>query len=203
MRHYLEGKAFYQALNAWTFARGFHTGTRKDGITPEFYHQIGMANFARTLETSMLHPEQTYATIFLHDAVEDGGLKLQEVRHKFNADICDAVDALSKVVNNQKRNPEAVADAISENAIASVVKGIDRANNQGSMLGVFSIEKQKEQIDETEDYILPILKRARVNFPQQRQIYENIKHLLLREIRLFQAMHMEVERRSILDDPDP
>ncbi|MEP3669933.1 MAG: HD domain-containing protein [Roseibium sp.] len=203
LRHYLEGKSFFKALEAWRFAEPFHPGTRKDGETPEFYHQISMANFARTLEAGIQHPEATYAAIFLHDAVEDGDLTLKRVRDVFGEQICDAVDALSKVVNGKKRNPEAVAEAIADNAIASVVKGVDRANNQGSMLGVFSIEKQKEQIDETENFILPILKEARKNFPQQRPVYENVKHLLVREIKLFRAMHSEIEKVSEPEDSDP
>lgn len=109
---------------------------------------------------------------------------------------------MSKVIDGIKRHPDEVRPEIEQDPIASVVKGVDRCNNQGSMLGVFSLPKQKEYIDETQNYILPILKTARRRFPSQAPIYEKIKHLLNREIILFEAMHAEIENGFQPDAPE-
>ncbi|MFG6080315.1 HD domain-containing protein [Paracoccus litorisediminis] len=196
LRYYLQGRGFTMALEAMEFAKSYHQGTRKDGITPEFFHQVSMANFARTLVSGLRHPEEVFATIFLHDAVEDGGLAVAEIRRRFSDRVADAVDALSKVIGGVKRSPADVRRMIEADPVASVVKGIDRANNQGSMLGVFSLEKQVEYIEETEGFILPILKQGRRSFPDQEPVYENIKHLLTREIRLLRALHAEIRARE-------
>lgn len=188
LRYFLQGRGFYAALEAWDFAKDHHTGTRKDGVTPEFYHQIGMASFARTLEGGLRHPQETYAVIFLHDTVEDADISPKLLRDRFGPRIADATNALSKVIHGRKRSSDDVRRMIEEDPVASVVKGIDRANNQGSMLGVFSLEKQQEYIAETKDFILAILKTARRRFLDQEPVYENIKHLLTREIRLFDAV---------------
>lgn len=66
--------------------------------------------------------------------------------------------------------------------IASLAKGIDRMHNHQSMHGVFSAEKQKSCIEETETYILPMLHVARNQFPQQEAAYQNIKHVLQTQI---------------------
>lgn len=194
LRYYLQGRGFFRALEAMEFAERLHNGTRKDGVTPEFYHQVSMANFARTIEASLASPEEVYVAIHLHDTVEDKNVSLNLIGDRFGMPVTHAVNALSKVIDGVKRSPESVYKMISENETASVVKGIDRVNNQGSMLGVFSLGKQREYIEETETFVLPMLKIARRRFPRQEPAYENIKHILVREIRLFRAMHDEIEK---------
>ena len=49
LRYWLHGKSYYKALNAMSFATLYHTGVRKDNITPEFHHQISIASYLRTL----------------------------------------------------------------------------------------------------------------------------------------------------------
>lgn len=66
LRQTLIGKGFYNALIALEFAKKRHVGTRKDGVTPEFDHQISIALFALTLP-SIQYQEELIATIMLHD----------------------------------------------------------------------------------------------------------------------------------------
>jgi hypothetical protein len=47
----------------------------------------------------------------------------------------------------------------------------------GTMLGVFTTEKLKEYLDETE-VIQEYLKVARKNFPEQEDVYQNIRTIL-------------------------
>jgi hypothetical protein len=68
-------------------------------------------------------------------------------------------------------------------------------HNLQTMVGVFTFEKQKTYIVEVRVLFLPMLKAARRNFPQQVLAYENIKHVLLSQIELIEAMHVAVETR--------
>jgi len=186
---WLTGRGHYMALDAMHYARGFHTGTRKDGITPEFDHQISIAQYLRTLSPSLQHPQETFAAVFLHDVREDFDVSDRDIRDRFGAMTASAVDALTKVVRGRKRRPELVFEAIAADPIASVVKGADRHHNHSSMVGVFSLEKQREYIDETNDFFFPMLKKAKANFPSQELVYENLKHTLKCEIALIEAIH--------------
>ena len=189
LRYWLDGRGYFKALRAWEFGSQFHQGTRKDGVTPEFHHQIGMTNLLRGLEPHLLHKEDTIVTIMLHDGVEDGGLELSVIEDKFGRRPRNAVHALSKVIRGVKRSPEEVMMTISEDPIASIAKGVDRCNNQGSMLNVFSLEKQEEYLDETNAFILPMMKIARKKFPEQGPAYHMLSHILRRDEALFRAMH--------------
>ena len=71
--------------------------------------------------------------------------------------------------------------------LASLAKAIDRFNNQRSMGGVFGQTKQLSYVQFTDDFILPMLKLARGNFPDQRPAYENLKHVLVTQARLVRS----------------
>jgi len=44
MRYWLLGRNYLLALDALEYAAKLHTGTRKDGRTQEYFHQIGRAH---------------------------------------------------------------------------------------------------------------------------------------------------------------
>jgi hypothetical protein len=85
--------------------------------------------------------------------------------------------------------------------VASIVKPADRIDNQGSMVGVFTIEKQKSYIVETQEFILPALKEAKRRFPEQELAYENLKGMLSSQISLLQAVHAMAP--EVAGEPEP
>lgn len=87
-------------------------------------------------------------------------------------------------VSKTKRDETALFARMALNRLASLAKAIDRANNQRSMAGVFGREKQVAYVTFTSEMILPMLKSARVNYPEQKRAYENLKHFLITQIRL-------------------
>lgn len=186
MRYYLLGCKAFKAVEAMELANILHCGTRADHITPEFQHQIEMAHFLRALSVHLIYPEETFCTIFLHDGPEDypEQLSLDTVQEKFGVIVRDGVSLVTKWDGFDKTDQSTYFDPISENPISSVVKGVDRINNLGSMVGVFSKAKQRKYIEEVEDYFFPMLKRARRLFPQQEPIYENIKFVLTSQVNL-------------------
>ncbi len=48
LRTWLYGKDYFLALDALEFASRYHRGLRKDGKTPEFFHQVFIVNYIRT-----------------------------------------------------------------------------------------------------------------------------------------------------------
>lgn len=183
MRYWLIGISqndpqYVTALNALEYAKNIHIGFRKDGKTPEFQHQIEIAHYIRTLYKGLLFPGATLAAAFLHDVPEDYDISFEEIEHLFGKQVCDAVRLLTKVYRGEKKVMEHYFDEMAHCPIASVIKGADRINNHQSMHPVFTEAKQKSYVEETQTYIIPMLKKARHIHVQQEQIYENIKFVL-------------------------
>jgi (p)ppGpp synthase/HD superfamily hydrolase len=194
LRQQLVGAQYFHALAALEFAIRYHTGVRKDGITPEFQHQVEIALFALTLP-NLMYRQEVIATILLHDVREDYGVTDGEVRGlifndpEFADRVARAVDNMTKEFRGVKRDEQDLFEAMANDPIASIAKGCDRMHNLQSMVGVFKLEKQKEYIREVHDLFFPMLKKARRLFPHQVMAYENIKHILESQIQLIEAVH--------------
>lgn len=188
MRYFLIGAKMHLALEALEFASKFHTGTRKDGITPEFNHQITISLYTRTLINHLTYPEETLAAIFLHDTPEDADVGHIEIAACFGERVGKAVQLLTKKHRGTKKPIDVYYQDIATNEIASVVKGADRIHNIQSMIGVFGPDKQKSYIKETNDFIFPMLKEARRTFSRQEPVYENEKFVLQSQISLIEAV---------------
>jgi len=191
LRYFCLGKEWYKAVEALEYAATLHSGTRKDGITPEFQHQLQMAHYVRTLIPSLIYPEETIIAVILHDTPEDKENEDQNassaaIERRFGPRVAKATDLANK---HRWASKTKQFEELAKDAIGSVVKGSDRSNNLGSMQGVFTDEKQKRYIEETIELFLPMLKAARRHFPQQEPIYENEKHLLLSQIDLLKHLH--------------
>lgn len=188
LRYWLLGAGMHRAAEAMEFAGGYHQGLRKDGVTPEFAHQIQIAAYLRTLAGSIRHLEDTLTTAFCHDVREDYGVSHAEIDDRFGPRVAAATDALTKEFRGQRRPDHDVFAAIADDPVASVVKGADRVNNQQSMLGVFTTTKVAAYIAETEAHVLPMLRAARRKFPDQEPAYENMKLVLRNQVRASQAV---------------
>jgi len=179
------GKEYYDTARALEFAAKYHTGFRKDGITPELQHQVEIVHYLRTLLPSYIYPQDVLTTGVLHDTDEDYPQSRIEIEKHFNARVAHSVALLNK----NGKDKTYYFESIAQDEIASIVKGADRIHNIQSMIGVFNVQKQHKYIEEVEQYFLPMLKTARRKFPQQEMAYENIKHLLISQIDLIKEIH--------------
>lgn len=186
LKFFLLGRKYHTALAAYGIAKSYHTGTRKDGKTPEFQHQIEIALHVTTLR-DVIAEELTLTAAILHDTPEDYDMSYQAVLDKFGFEVAESVWALTKKNKTMVKDIGEYYSEISENYIASIVKGCDRVHNLQSMPGVFTAEKQIRYIDETEDYVLPMLKKAAVLYPSQSLAYMNIRTTLKSQIKLLKA----------------
>ncbi len=199
LRYYLLGKGMHMAVRAMNFAKPYHQNFRKDGVSIVYdAHQIGMASVLRPFLPLLAYPEETMCVIFYHDLCEDyskdapEGLPLitpELLANTTNQRVADATMRLTKEYQGFKRNEEQLFLEMSRCPIASIAKPIDRSNNQMSMVGVFKRAKQIEYMEESETKILPMIKRARDNFPEQEPIYTALQTTLENEISLIRAIH--------------
>lgn len=196
IRYWLLGRGYTTAVAAMDFAEKLHTGMRKDG-NPEFSHQVSQANLAKTLVESFKYPEETFAVIFLHDAPEDKGVKRQELADKFGERIANSSIIMSKEYEGHKYDNGTYYKFIAEDEISSIAKGVDRIHNLMTMLGGFKPTKQVSYITETLDYVVPMLKKARRTFPIQEPAYENLKFILMNQVRLYNELNKDLVLQEI------
>ena len=186
LKYYLIGKNYVRALEAFKFAADRHVGKRKDGVTPEFQHQIEIALHVTTLK-DLINEEDCIIAALLHDVQEDHNVDSETIGRLFGSDIQRAAWRLTKEFSSYKKNSEEYFTEIAKDPIASIVKGCDRVHNLNSMPGVFTKEKQQEYIKEAEENFLKMLKKAADNFPKQHLAYMNIRHMIKTQISLVRA----------------
>lgn len=194
VRSWMQGRGYDNALRAMDFAAKFHTGTRKDNQTPEFQHQLSQAQFIINLAPLLMHPEETLATVFLHDVQEDYGVESQVITDKFGKDVARHTWNMTKEFNGVAKKKQDYFDELAKDPVASVAKGLDRIHNLSSMIGVFRIDHQKKYAQEVRDYFLPMLKEAQGRFPQQQGVYETLKYILKEQLHQIDAQHKQHDR---------
>ncbi len=193
LRYYLLGRAatepaFLVTLQALDYAEALSTGTRKDGVTPEFQHQLEIAQYLRTIASGHPRLAQLLAVALLHDVAEDYDVGFEELETRFGRDIAHSVRLLTKKHRGQVIEPKVYFARIAEDELASLVKGADRINNLQSMQGVFTLEKQARYCAEVREHFLPMLKAARRRFAQLDALFENIKLVLQSQLALLEAV---------------
>lgn len=179
LRGHLRGAEMHMALEALEYARSFHCGRRKDGA-PEFSHQVAIAFHVLDLP-GLLHPEETVATVMLHDTVEDYGAHHEDIiRARFGAGVHSGVMSVTKKipifvdgvkVHVIERDEDELYAALVNEPRGSIVKPADRSHNQKTMGGVFTRGKQVDYVNFTAQRIIPMIGEARKVFPKQYQAY--------------------------------
>lgn len=212
LRAFLIGAKYYRAARVMELCEAFHPGTRKDGKTPSFAHQIAVTQYTRTIIGSVMYPELTLATDLIHDTPEDGDMSFEEIivmfgesaeDMEFGRRLADAARRMTKKWRGERVPDDIYYTRIAECPVASISKGSDRPHNISTMVGeidydtrdidiekpIFSWEKQHEYIEETEMLFIPAMKRARKLWPQQEPAYQNILHVTRLQISLIRAIH--------------
>ena len=179
LRGHLRAKKYYMALEALEYAREFHVGTRKGG-GPEMEHQVDMAFHVIDLP-GIIHRQETIATIFLHDTIEDYGSHHEAIiLARFGALVHSGVMSVTKKipvfvdgvkVAVTERDEDVLFAEMANHPIGSIVKPVDRSHNQSTMGGVFTAEKQLSYVDFTDERIIPMMHIARHKFPRQYRAY--------------------------------
>lgn len=204
IRGWLAGAGMHRALRAVELGVEWHDGTRKDGVTPEFSHQLWQIQYVRTL-ADIRDLETVIITIALHDLPEDRRYDIKWLRGEFGDMAGNSVEAMSKKYfgKNVEKSPEHYYYQLALDEHASVAKGADRVHNQASMPGVFTLAKMQEFMIETEQYVLPMLKQARKNFPHQGTVYSGMRTRLNEQIHLIRTCANLTANPGIVDIDPP
>lgn len=176
---WLEGRRYHLALKALRYARRQHTGFRKNGVTPEFAHQLFQALYVKPFDDKLLYPEETFATIFLHDTPEDTSKTFQDIYDNFGRITGDAVKLMTKKKDGVIIPMDVYVARMAENAITTIAKPTDSLHNQATMtVAQWTIQKMRSYRNDGERLYLPLLKLGRENFPEQSDIYYNLQTAL-------------------------
>ena len=190
LQNYLYGARYHRALKAFDLAKKYHTGFRKDGVTPEFQHQLEIALFITTLK-DVANEEEAIIVALFHDLLEDyPEVTVERISQLVGIGPTNSIVAISKQIHGHTQHQLMghYFAAIAKDQEASLVKGCDRIRNLQTMIGVFSTEKQKDYVVETKTFFLPMLKEAAGLFPTQYLAYMNIRTMLKSQIELIEAM---------------
>lgn len=189
LRYWLLGRNYLAAAKAMQQAETLHSGFRKDGVTPEFAHQIWIANYLRTLPIPEQFLETLLIAAFFHDSAEDCDFPFEEIERNYGHDAGRLVRAMTKVYRGVKVPEATYFLGLENDPLAALGKGVDRLHNLSSMVGVFTRVKQEGYIDESETWHLPMIKKAQRKGPELEAAFENVKQNLRSRIALIRAIH--------------
>ncbi len=163
-----------QTLRALPYAREKHNGQLRKSGEPYIVHPLTMACDA----TSMgIKDDNIIATILLHDVCEDCGVSLEEL--PVNDVVRRGVDLMTfTIMDNETKEiaKRRYYNMLVQSKEASITKLFDRCHNVSSMAGTFTIEKLKSYIQETREYVLPLLKQVKNKYPDESDILFVLKY---------------------------
>ena len=159
VKTYASVKNLCQTSKVLPYARELHKGQVRKGKdkVPYIYHPLLIACHALSLG---LDEDNMISAALLHDVCEDCGVAVEEL--PVNELTKEAVLLLTKSEETEK---DQYYQQISKNPIATMIKLLDRCNNVSGMAAAFSKEKLVKYIKETENYVYPLLQKAKSEYP--------------------------------------
>lgn len=174
IRGFANGLEMHQTLRAMSFAREKHNGqTRKSG-DPYIVHPLTMACNALSMG---IKDDNIIATILLHDVCEDCEVSPNEL--PVNDKIKYGVELMTFSImdgETKKTAKNRYYNMLLNSKEASFTKLIDRCHNVSTMAGAFTKEKLKSYIDETRQYVLPLLRKVKEKYPDESNILFVLKY---------------------------
>lgn len=152
---FAKGARLPLTLRAVTFANRLHEGQKRDDGSDYIDHPIRVCRY---LLNHGIRDDVTLAASLLHDVIEDTNTTFEELVAEFGEDIAKIVDLLSK---KKRISSEEYYGAIAEDIRAVIIKAADRVGNIDDMIKVYSAERLRRYVRETEKYVLPMMKQAR------------------------------------------
>lgn len=174
IKGFASGLEMHQTLRALAFAREKHSGQMRKSGDPYIVHPLTMACNALSLG---IHDDDIIATILLHDVCEDCGVSLEEL--PVNDKVKRGVELMTFTVMDGENKETATTryyNMLLQSKEAAFTKLIDRCHNVSTMAGTFSKEKLKAYIDETRQYVLPLLRKVKDKYPDESDILFVLKY---------------------------
>lgn len=187
LRGRLDGPGFEQSRTALVFARKAHAGQTRKGGAPYIVHPLSMACDAIACKGAT---DEIIATILLHDVCEDcniplsalpvndivrQGVKLMTIR-PFQGE--EKIETKRRYFNELLDSKEAV-----------ICKAFDRYANLNDADGALSEEAIVKNIRETHEFLMPVLKEAKYEYPELSDMMHSIRTALKRTLVMMARYH--------------
>ena len=186
LKGFAHGANMRETLRALAYAREKHTGQMRKSGEPYIVHPLTMACNAVSMG---IRDDILVATILLHDVCEDRGVEVDELP------VSEAVRRNVDLLTFRIMESESKEDAkkryfrhLVNSREAALTKLIDRCHNVSSMAGTFSVEKTRAYIEETREYVLPLLKTAKTTFTNDSDMLFTLKYHIVSVIDSVDAM---------------
>lgn len=181
-----------QTMRALPLMKKYHAGQTRKGKEkiPYIIHPLMMACHCLALGLS---DDDILATALLHDVCEDCDVTPDEL--PVTDSVRKSLIRLTFEIQDGETKEQAKVRyfaAIPGDRVATIVKVIDRCNNISTMAVSFPKKKIAEYIEETEQYVMPLLVVMKNTYPecynaafllkyQMRGILESLKSMLVME----------------------
>tara|TARA_Y100000768_G_scaffold232854_1_gene175935 strand:+ start:11304 stop:13448 length:2145 start_codon:yes stop_codon:yes gene_type:complete len=177
---YLDPKKVKQVNQAYNFACEAHSGQYRSSGDPYVTHPIAVASIL----SSFRMDEDSLSAAMLHDVIEDTGIPKSVIEEKFNKEVADLVDGVSKLdklsitsrTQAEAENLQKMVLAMSKDIRVIVVKLADRLHNMRTLL-YLDREKQLKIARETLEIYAPIAHRIGMN-----NVYRELEDLAFKII---------------------
>jgi (p)ppGpp synthase/HD superfamily hydrolase len=162
---YLKGFAkkgqYWEMLKAIQVAIELHEGQQRKAGGDYVEHPMSVTSELVALK---LHNETLLSAALLHDVIEDCNTTRSELimEYGFSTEVAAIVSLLSKT---RELPTQEYYNRISKNPFATLIKVSDRCHNISTMIDAFSLDKMKEYVKETDEYVLPLCKYSINHYP--------------------------------------
>jgi GTP pyrophosphokinase len=151
---------------AYEFSSEAHAGQVRESGDPYIDHCLNVAFVLAELHLD----SATIAAALMHDVVEDTSVKLEEIRQKFEEEIADLVDGVTKIGTVEYKSTEEQQVEYFRKMLLSMAKDIrviliklaDRLHNMRTLQHL-KREKQMRIARETRDVYAPLAHRFGIN----------------------------------------
>ena len=191
IRGFASGAQLKETLSALSYAREKHSGQLRKSGEPYIVHPLTMACNAISIG---IREDDVLAAIMLHDVCEDCGVDpallpvSDPVKHSVELLTFSVMEGETKeIAKNRYYN------MILQDRAATLTKLIDRCHNVSSMAGTFSKEKLRAYIEETRQYVLPLLRKAKVKYPADSDMLFVLKYHITSVVDSIEATMLAYE----------
>ena len=194
LRGYASALGMKDTLKALSFAREKHKEQFRKSGEPYIVHPLMMACNAVSMG---IKEDAIVATILLHDVCEDCGVGVAEL--PVNNTVKHAVDLMTfRVMEGETKEiaKNRYYNMLLQSREASLTKLIDRCHNVSSMAGTFSVAKLKAYIEETRQYVLPLLKKAKSVYPEDAEVLFLLKYHMVSVVDSIEATIQVFEKEQ-------
>lgn len=166
IKGFAKGRNMINTMKALNIAEIAHEGQERKGGGPYLDHPLRVAS---TLLALQIYDDVTIAAALLHDAIEDNeefkkcNGELFVTKYGLNREVLNVILKLTK---EKGKSEDLYYKNMEDDIRVILIKCSDRCHNLSTMCGAFSDDKMNQYVNETTQYILPLIRRGKRYFPE-------------------------------------